>query len=213
MQAPNTQPDLPTPALRLDGVRVTLRDMRLDDLDRYAHWMDPQQAWHALDGPYYPPASGDRLRRKIERQRRQIESGDRPDPRDSLVIADRETDMLNGHVTWYWQSEETWWLSVGIGLYDPAVWGKGLGYEALGLWSDYLFAAMPQLARLDLRTWSGNTGMMRLAGKIGFREEARFRKARIVDGAYYDGLGYGVLREEWAARFPDGFAASLTATS
>jgi RimJ/RimL family protein N-acetyltransferase len=68
---------------------------------------------------------------------------------------------------------------------------------------------MPELARLDLRTWSGNHGMMALARKLGFIEEARFRKARIVDGAYHDGLGYGIRREEWATRYPDGFAASL----
>lgn len=219
MQAPNTQSPPPiaqtpsTPPVRLDGVRVALRDMRLDDLGRYAHWMEPHQRWHQLDGPYYPPAAGDRLARKIARERKEIVSGDLPDPRRSLVIVDQATDTLNGHVTWYWQSEETHWLSVGIGLYDPELWGQGLGYEALGLWGDYLFAAMPELARLDLRTWSGNAGMMGLATKMGFREEARFRKARIVDGTYYDGLGYGMLREEWSARFPDGFAASLTAMS
>ncbi len=100
-------------------------------------------------------------------------------------------------------------MSIGIGLYDPETWGKGLGYEALGLWGDYLFAAMPQLARLDLRTWSGNRGMMRLAEKIGFVEVARFRRARIVNGEYFDGLGYGVLREEWREHYPDGFVTTL----
>ncbi len=49
--------------------------------------------------------------------------------------------------------------------------------------------------------------MTRLAVKLGYILEARFRKARIVKGAYYDGLGYGVLREEWRERYPDGFAA------
>lgn len=48
--------------------------------------------------------------------------------------------------------------------------------------------------------------MIRLAAKLGFQEEARFRKARIVNGEYYDGLGYGILREEWAGRFPRGSA-------
>ncbi len=68
-----------------------------------------------------------------------------------------------------------------------------MGYEALGLWSEYLFATMPRLPRLDLRTWSGNHGMMRLAEKLGYRLEARFRKARMVHGHYYDGMGYGIL--------------------
>ncbi len=51
--------------------------------------------------------------------------------------------------------------------------------------------------------------MMRLATKLGYTLEARFRKARIVKGAYYDGLGYGLLREEWRERYPDGFAMRL----
>lgn len=186
-----------------------LRDWRLDDLERFAFWLDPDQRWHALDGPYYPKLPRDQIPAAIARRREVIVAGNLPDPRTSLVIANRAMDALLGQVTWYWESEETHWLSVGIVLYDPETWGKGLGYEALGLWGDYLLGAMPELARLDLRTWSGNTGMMRLAEKLGFREEARFRMARIVDGIYYDGMGYGVLREEWDARYPNGFAAHL----
>jgi putative hydrolase of HD superfamily len=196
--------------IRLEGRRIDLRDMRLGDLERYAFWMEPHQRWYELDSPYYPKAPRDAVRANVARRRQEIESGDLDDPRRSLVVVDKETDTLIGHVTWYWESKETHWLSVGIGLYDPELWGKGLGYEALGLWGEYLFDAMPELARLDLRTWSGNIGMMRLAGKLGFKEEARFRKARIVNGAYFDGMGYGVLREEWDARYPDGFAASLS---
>lgn len=200
---------MPDGSTRIEGKRIVLRDWRLDDLERFAFWLDPDQRWHALDGPYYPKLPRDRIPAAIARRREAIASGEPPDPRTSLVIAGRETDALLGQVTWYWESEETHWLSVGIGIYDPERWGRGLGYEALGLWGDYLLGAMPVLARLDLRTWSGNTGMMRLAEKLGFREEARFRKARIVDGAYYDGMGYGVLREEWRVRYPDGFAAHL----
>ena len=73
------------------------------------------------------------------------------------------------------------------------------------MWAEYLWMSYPEIVRLDLRTWSGNAGMMRLAEKLGFTQEARFRKARIVDGVHHDGLGYGILREEWEARYPDGF--------
>lgn len=196
--------------MRIGGKGIVLRDWRLADLERFAFWLDPGQRWHAFDGPYYPKLPRERIPPLIARRREAIVAGQLPEPRTSLVIADRDTDALVGQVTWYWESEETHWLGVGIGIFDPELWGRGLGYEALGLWGDYLFGAMPDLARLDLRTWSGNTGMMRLAGKLGFREEARFRKARIVDGIFYDGMGYGVLREEWDARYPNGFAAHLS---
>ncbi len=39
--------------------------------------------------------------------------------------------------------------------------------------------------------------MMALAEKLGFKKEAEYRKARIVDGQYYDSVSYGILREEW----------------
>lgn len=78
-----------------------------------------------------------------------------------------------------------------------------MGYEAFGLWTEYLFQKMPELVRLDLRTWSGNLGMMRLAEKLGYQREAVFRKARIVKGKYYDGIGYGILREEWETMYPN----------
>lgn len=125
-----------------------------------------------------------------------------------MVIADRASDALIGVAAWYWIGQETNWPAIGIALFDPASWGQGLGYAALGCWCEYLWAALPQIVRLDLRTWSGNYGMMRLAEKLGFQQEARFRKARIVRGDYYDGLGYGVLRDEWRARYPDGFGAA-----
>ncbi len=49
----------------------------------------------------------------------------------------------------------------------------------------------------------------RLAEKLGFVEEARFRKARVVQGEEYDSLGFGVLREEWQARYPNGFGSQF----
>jgi putative hydrolase of HD superfamily len=58
---------------------------------------------------------------------------------------------------------------------------------------------MPQIARLDLYTWSGNIGMQKTALKLGYKEEARFRNARIVEDIYYDSLGFGILRKEWEA--------------
>jgi len=195
--------------IRIEGTRIVLRDATLEDLGPLAHWLQAGHRWHELDGPYYPKPTPDDIVRMIADRRTRIIDGELPTPRESLVIADCGTEALLGHVTWYWESQETNWLSVGIGVYDPETWGRGYGYEALGLWGDYLFAAMPQLARLDLRTWSENRGMMRLAEKIGFVEEARFRRARIVNGEYFDGLGYGVLREEWRERYPDGFVTTL----
>ncbi len=182
-----------------------LRDFGTQDVETYGAWQRPGHEWQALDGPYYPRPDEAGVTRLLERLRERIAGGAWPTPRERLAIADLRSDALVGMVSRYWQSRETDWLSVGIVLFDPACWRQGLGYEALGLWCDHLWSVMPDLVRLDLRTWSGNVGMMRLAEKLGFRQEACFRKARRVQGRHYDGLGYGILREEWADLHPRGF--------
>lgn len=192
----------------IQGRRINLRDMQPSDIPHYVGWMQIGHEWQRYDGPYYehtPPSAED-----IARMQSRAQSAAWPQPRTRLCIAERESDLLLGMVTWYWISKETNWPAIGIAIFDPANWSKGIGYEALGLWSDYLFATDLNFARLDLRTWSGNPGMMKLAQKLGFQQEACFRKARIVDGDYYDGMGYGILREEWTARYPAGFGVSLS---
>lgn len=185
--------------LILDGNRIRLRPFTIPDVAIYRSWQKPGAAWHAWDGPYYPIPSEEELEYRSARAIAWIEAGHQPDPLKRLAIADRETDAMIGSVSRYWISEETHWPAIGIAFFDPEHWGKGLGFEALTLWVDLLFREHPEIVRLDMRTWSGNTRMMRLAEKLGFQLEARFRKARIVGGEYYDGLGYGLLREEWPA--------------
>jgi RimJ/RimL family protein N-acetyltransferase len=189
----------------VEGARIRLRPMRVEDVDVYRSWLvRPGAAWRALDGPYYPVPEGDALDQMHAKMVAWIEAGHEPDPLRRVAVADRETDALVGTVNRYWISEETHWPAIGISLFDDAVWGRGLGFEALTLWVDTVFRMHPEIVRIDMRTWSGNVRMVRLAEKLGFQREACFRKARIVDGAYYDGLGYGVLREEWSASRPAG---------
>lgn len=110
--------------------------------------------------------------------------------------------MSQVYLTW-WQkgyTKETYWLCAGIRILNENSWGKGIGTDALTLWTEYLFANRPEICRLGLETWSGNERLIHLALKLGYREEARFLKARIVNGKYFDSLGFGILREDWALR-------------
>jgi hypothetical protein len=40
-------------------------------------------------------------------------------------------------------------------------------------------------------------------------QRGRFRKAPVLKGQYYDGMGYRMLCEEWLTCYPQGFVASL----
>lgn len=179
----------------IDGERVRLRDFRAKDLGPYERWMQPGARWQEFDAPYFGAPDPTWVRDHVEGLQERIESGAWEDPRRRVVLARRDDDELIGTLARYWICEATEWPGVGIDIYDPDAWGRGYGSEALTLWCDYLFAQ--GYHRLDMRTWSGNERMMRLAEKLGFRLEARFREARPVDGKRYDGLAYGLLRAEW----------------
>lgn len=196
---------------RLEGNLVRLRPMTAADLAAYHHWRSPGHAWYETDGPYYPKPTQSDVDAEMIRLRQAFRVGEVDPFRPRLVIADRATDVYRGMVNWYWESEETKWAQIGIVIMDDEWRGRGAGFEALGLWTQYLFDTQPDWVRLDLRTWSGNIGMVRVAEKVGYQEEARFRMARIVNGSYYDGLGFGVLRTEWDVRYPNGFAAEIAA--
>jgi len=195
--------------INLQGNQIYLRDWQLNDLQVYRKWLIGDHLWKKFNGPYYPKMDEAKANEYLSKIEKQIKENDFSTPRRRTVVADKQTDAFIGDVSWYWQSKETHWLSIGIVLYDEAFWSKGIGYEAYGLWCQYLFNQMPELARLDMRSWSGNTGLMKLAEKLGFQLEATFRKARIVKGKYFDGIGYGVLREEWNILYPNGFEQHL----
>lgn len=181
----------------LKGEKVILRDWETSDIEIFQYWNTGKHKWMEFDGPYYPKMNTAELQERSKKILEGIERGGWPSPRRRLVIADGITNKFIGTVSWYWQSEETNWMSIGIAIYDEKDWDKKFGTDAFKLWIDYLFKSNLNLARLDIRTWSGNKGMMKLAEKLGFTLEAKFRKARIVNGEFYDSIGMGILREEW----------------
>ena len=183
--------------MKLHSNQIVLRDWREADFEVDRLWYEGKHKWMDFNGPYYPLPQKVEQEKWREKMRQKINTAGFEHPRQNLVIAEKESDFLLGTVNRYWQSIETHWLSIGIVIYNDRYWGKGIGEEALKLWGSYLFEQMPQIARLDMRTWSGNHGLMHLAEKLGFRKEAVFRKARIVDGCYFDSIAYGILREEW----------------
>lgn len=191
--------------MQIQGKKIKLRDWQLDDIPIYEKWNTGWHQWMDYDAPYYKSNDEKISSEYKQKLTERIKKQDFPSPRINLIIADLQTDTMLGMVSRYWESKETNWLCVGLVIHDAAYWNRGIGYEALGLWSQYLFDNMPEIVRLDLRSWSGNPGMMRLAEKLGYQLEASFRKARIVKGEYYDSVGYGVLREEWQGLYPDGF--------
>lgn len=181
--------------------RIRLRLLEVKDLDDYLYWNHPSREFHKYNGPYFKKRTEAELEQFVEDVRVRLQNGevDGLNLHHCRMIVDCADDTLVGQVNWYWKSEETNWMEIGVVIFNEQYWGTGLGFEALALWVDELFALHPELVRLGLTTWSGNERMMKLAEKLGFKKEAVYRKARIVEGEYFDSVSYGILKEEWLA--------------
>lgn len=174
---------------------IKIRSLELRDLDNYYDLNKPSRKFHDFNGPYFKQETSEELLEKIERFRTRLENNEKSQA--VQMIADADDNTLIGQVSYYWKSEETSWMEIGIVIFNEDYWGYGIGYQALKMWVDKLFKEKDDIVRLGLTTWSGNERMMGLAKKLGFKLEACYRKARIVKGVYYDSISYGILREEW----------------
>lgn len=183
--------------MNIKDIIVILRSLKVEDLPAYYRMNHPSRKFHQFNGPYFKKMTLEELRNKVDCLEEQLKNDNPKAFKNRKIIANQATNEIIGCVNWYWKSEETNWMEIGIVIFNEAYWGYGIGYKALKLWIDEIFNKFPSLVRLGLTTWSGNIGMMKLAEKLGFQKESCYRNARIVDGTYYDSVSYGILKNEW----------------
>ncbi|MBY0096179.1 GNAT family N-acetyltransferase [Mesobacillus maritimus] len=173
------------------GDKLVLKEATTKEMDELYFWKyeEKEQEAKKWNGPYIPEE-------KISKEEYRKQWGQEivPDVPASLVI--KSAGKAIGSVGSYWVDQNTNWLETGIVIYDKKFWNGGYGSEAYKLWIAYLFEST-HLHRIGMSTWSGNKRMMKVAERIGMQVEARIRKARIVDGEYFDAIKMGILREEW----------------
>lgn len=177
-------------------MKIKLRKIARGDLKEYGYWKLPIHKYHAFNGPYFPKQTEEEVYTEISSIAAEIDQGNTNPMPQKKLITNIEGELL-GEVNWYWKSEETNWVEIGLVIFSEQNWGKGIGYQSMILWIAEMFQSKPELIRIGLTTWSGNIGMIRLAEKLGMKKEAEYRKARIVKGEYYDSVSYGLLKEEW----------------
>lgn len=177
-------------------MNITLRKIHQEDLTAYKHWKMPGHKYHDFNGPYFKKSSAEEVDSDVASMFAKLAKGEVDPFAKKKIITNEQEDMI-GEVSWYWKSEETLWLEIGVVIFDEKYWGKGIGEQSLRLWIQEIFESKSEIVRLGLSTWSGNLGMIKLAEKLGLKKEAEYRMARIVNGEHYDSISYGILREEW----------------
>ncbi|EDL66379.1 GNAT family N-acetyltransferase [Bacillus sp. SG-1] len=173
------------------GDKVVLKEAAQEDMEELYFWKFEERGQEAKkwNGPYIPEE-------KISKADYHQQWGQLIFPGFPAALVIKCDGKAIGYVGAYWIDKNTNWLETGIVIYDPYYWNGGYGTEAYKLWIDTLFTSS-ELHRLGMSTWSGNTRMVKVAEKLGMKEEARVRDARVVNGEYFDAIKMGILRKEW----------------
>ncbi|WP_019008685.1 GNAT family N-acetyltransferase [Deinococcus aquatilis] len=178
-------PDAPSPT------DVSIRGRRPRDLPTLRRWLaDPEAAWRKWDAPYFHAASTTAAMQDYV----ELLGTRPPDPNERVIdVGGVCIGMVN-------RSEEApagggWW-DLGILVYDPAHWGRGVGTRALELWVTATFEETNAHV-VTFTTWGGNERMIRAALRLGFREAGRVREARVVAGQRYDSVRLDMLCADW----------------
>ena len=174
----------------LDGERVYLRPLELEDLDRCVRWLNEPSTRIPLGGPGHP------LNRIAERKF--IENAS--DTKDSVHLAivlkqgDRHIGGCGlGDIRWTDRSAR-----YGIFIGEPDHRRKGHGTEVTRLVVKYAFETL-NLNRVELGVLDFNDGAIRAYEKAGFVREGVQREYCFRDGAYHDHIMYSILAREYFA--------------
>ncbi|HZH61720.1 MAG TPA: GNAT family protein [Metabacillus sp.] len=83
-----------------------------------------------------------------------------------------------------------------VGLFDPSVWGKGLGTEITQLVLHYAFGEL-NLHRVDLRVLQYNKRALKCYEKCGFIQEGVEREGALIEGKYETDVLMSILDREY----------------
>ena len=171
--------------IRIAGARVTLRPLRMDELD--ASW-EIRKRLHEADPTVMPALPAlEALRGRFEN------SGVMRDGAVDLAIevGGRRLGEIQTYVP-PGRAIEPGTFEVGIMIDDPAERGKGIGTEATRLMVEWLFSQ--GATRVNMPTAATNTAMRTVLERLGFAAEGTVRDL----GQEF--LLYSVTREAWATR-------------
>ena len=180
----------------LQGDRVRLRPLRIDDAALFQPWINDPEVQRLLGGrgwQFSLPAQEDYVRARLAN-----------DWEHGFALAIEAMDIhggprLIGNLELRKLEAVERRGEIGIMIGDRAFWGRGYGEDAMRTICRYGCHDL-DLHRLELTVAAFNLRALRCYEKVGFTIEGRLRDHRYVSGRYYDSLLMGLLRDDFDAR-------------
>lgn len=201
--------------MRIEYKNIILRDMVTSDIEDDIRWKTIDTEWTLWDEPWNEdgfdePIDIEELRLSGQKEFEKImilsqensfrwcleidyEDGTHIGTVDSYLIDESFNKVTDQEI-----QDENMFYAIGIAIFEPSYWNRGLGTQALLAYVEHHLEH--QHNPLYIQTWSGNHRMVRSAEKIGFYVCDRKTNLREVRGAMYDGLTLRLDGEEFKRR-------------
>jgi RimJ/RimL family protein N-acetyltransferase len=173
----------------LEGRRICLRPIDMDDLERFYRWFNDEKLRRLLLLPFPTTRMGERA---FIRKMQELKDG------VVLSIVVKRGGRLIGNISLFRLQSVHRSAELGIAIADLSQASKGYGTEAMRLMLDYAFGTL-NLNRVELSVHDFNRRALAAYRKLGFVEEGRKRQSYFCDGKYHDDIVMGILRSEWKA--------------
>ena len=170
---------------------IILRDMIESDIEDYVRWFTSKVEWMEYDAPW----EGTENLASIEEERKswtEYYQSIKNLPKEEIRWK-YEIEYNGKHVGWVSRYFDLEYIenvdnipAIGIDIPETDVYNKGIGTEALKMFMEYLKKAGYE--HLYIQTWSGNTRMLHIAEKLGFKEFYKKKNHRTVNGKMYDAI-------------------------
>jgi len=172
----------------LKGESYALRELRVEDVDgNYGRWLN--------DSEIVRYNSHGRIPMSRSRLLDYVQSTAASDAHIVLAVIDLADSNHIGNISlqainWVDRNAEIAFL-----LGERKYWGEGVMFEVGSLLIAHGFNSL-NLHRIYCGTSSDNTGMQKLALKLGMKAEGTRKDAIYNNGEYFDLLEYGILNDQ-----------------
>jgi|ETNmetMinimDraft_16_1059900.scaffolds.fasta_scaffold27762_2 RimJ/RimL family protein N-acetyltransferase len=157
-----------------------------DITNQYIEWINDPEVNRYLESRHHV-----QNRNTVENWVRSTNS----DPTRCLIGIFRKKEHL-GNITLYMIDSVHKCLRIGITVGRKDLQKHGYGAKALYVVVKYIFEEM-QFNRIEAGIYQGNDTSIKLFQKIGFRQEAVFRKRVYFEGKFVDMILFAYLRDEF----------------
>jgi RimJ/RimL family protein N-acetyltransferase len=173
----------------LEGNQLLLRGIELSDVDELMKYWNKKEVKQFLY--QIAPHSKEEEEEWIRSTWKQRKKG----KGYVFAIIVKEEDLYIGNVEVTIINQISRRGMIGIVIFNPIFWGKGLGTEALELIINFAFNTI-NLNSLELEVFETNMRARSCYEKVGFKEIGRRRKAHFSEGQLIDMILLDLLKSD-----------------